>query len=136
MNEHEARRRFASSGVARLATVRADGRPHVVPVCFAVDDDSLVSVVDAKPKRTVALRRLDNVRAHPTVSLLVDHYEDDWATLWWVRVDGRGSVLDSGSQREDAVDRLAAKYPQYRERRPEGAVLLVRDLAWTAWSAR
>jgi PPOX class probable F420-dependent enzyme len=136
MDRAEARRRFSSARVARLATVRSDDRPHVVPVCFAVDEETVLSVVDGKPKRTTALLRLENVRAHPAVSLLVDHYEDDWAALWWVRVDGRASVLDSGSERERAVDRLAAKYPQYREVRPPGAVLVVGDLTWAGWSAR
>ena len=135
MNEGEARRRFAGASVARLATVRADGRPHLVPVCFAVVGDTIVSVVDGKPKRSAALRRLDNVRAQPAVSLLVDHYADDWDRLWWVRVDGRATVVDSGAERDAAIDRLAAKYAQYHEPRPEGAVVVVADLAWHGWSA-
>jgi PPOX class probable F420-dependent enzyme len=135
MNEVEARRRFAAAPVARLATVRADGRPHLVPVCFAVEGDRIVSVVDGKPKRSAALRRLDNVRAQPAVSLLVDHYADDWASLWWVRVDGHATVAESGRVHDEAIDRLAAKYAQYRERRPEGAVLVVADLEWRGWSA-
>jgi PPOX class probable F420-dependent enzyme len=106
-----------------------------VPVCFALEDDTIVSVVDGKPKRSAALRRLDNVRAQPAVSLLVDHYADDWHRLWWVRVDGRATVVESGPEHEWAVDRLAAKYAQYRERRPDGAVLVVADLAWRGWSA-
>ncbi len=135
MQGAEARRRFAASPVARLATVRADGRPHLVPVCFAVDGDTIVSVVDAKPKRSTALRRLDNVRAQPAVSLLVDHYADDWTALWWVRVDGRATVVESGADHERAIDQLAAKYAQYREPRPGGAVVVVADLAWHGWSA-
>ncbi len=110
MDEPELRRRVAASPIARLATVRADGHPHVVPVCFALDDDRIVSVVDQKPKRTTALRRLDNVRTHPAVSLLVDHYDDDWTRLWWVRVDGTATVRDAGPEHESAIDLLAAKY--------------------------
>ena len=82
------RQRLAGARVARLATLTPDGRPHVVPCCFALVEDTLYSAVDGKPKTTLALRRLDNVRAHPACSLLVDHYADDWAALWWVRVDG------------------------------------------------
>ena len=81
--------------MARLATADAGGRPHLVPVVFAVDDDRVYSVVDAKPKRTTALRRLANVAENPAVALLVDHYDDaDWDALWWVRAEGRGRVLE------------------------------------------
>jgi PPOX class probable F420-dependent enzyme len=135
MDERELRRRVVSSSVARLATVRADGHPHVVPVCFAVDGDRIVSVVDQKPKSTTLLRRLDNVRAHPAVSLLVDHYDDDWTRLWWVRVDGTATVRDAGTEHETAVDLLAAKYRQYRDLRPAGAVLEITASRWQGWSA-
>ena len=101
-----------------------------MPVCFAVDGDRIVSVVDHKPKATTALRRLDNVRAHPAVSLLVDHYDDDWARLWWVRVDGTGAVRDAGPEHESAVDLLAAKYAQYRDVRPTGPVLEITAERW------
>jgi PPOX class probable F420-dependent enzyme len=135
MDEHELRRRVASSPVARLATLRADGTPHIVPVCFALDGDRIVSVVDQKPKSTTALRRLDNVRAHPAVSLLVDHYDDDWTQLWWVRVDGTAVVHDVGTEHESAVTLLAAKYRQYRDLRPAGSVLEITALRWQGWSA-
>ena len=85
----EARGRFAAARVARLATADATGQPHLVPVTFAVAGDMVYTAVDAKPKRTTALRRLANVAANPRVSLLVDHYDDDWSRLWWVRADGR-----------------------------------------------
>jgi PPOX class probable F420-dependent enzyme len=91
----EARRRFAAARVARLATADADGRPHLVPVVFVVEGDCVYSVVDAKPKRTTALRRLANVAENPAAALLVDHYDDaDWGALWWVRAEGRGRVLE------------------------------------------
>jgi PPOX class probable F420-dependent enzyme len=135
MDEHELRRRVSSSPVARLATVRADGDPHVVPVCFALDGDRIVSVIDQKPKRTTSLRRLDNVRSHPAVSLLVDHYDDDWTRLWWVRVDGTATVRDAGPEHSSAIDLLVAKYRQYRDLRPLGAVLEITMLRWRGWSA-
>ena len=134
MDDAAARVLVRDARVARLATVRADGRPHVVPICFAlVDDDTVVSAVDHKPKRTDALQRLDNVRATSAVSLLVDHYDDDWTTLWWVRADGTARVVDDGPQHAAAVDALVAKYPPYREHRPVGAVLAITVARWSGW---
>jgi PPOX class probable F420-dependent enzyme len=130
----EARRRFAAVRVARLATADAAGRPHVVPIVFALDGDHIYSAVDAKPKRTTALRRLANVRENPAVAVLVDHYDDDWDRLWWVRADGRGRVLDAGAdEARHAVALLAARYPQQRA---AGAVLAVDVERWSGWSAR
>jgi PPOX class probable F420-dependent enzyme len=130
----EARRRFAAGRVARLATADAAGRPHIVPIVFAVDGDRVYSAVDAKPKRTGALRRLANVRENPAVALLVDHYEEDWDALWWVRADGRGRVLDPGcDEARRAVALLRARYPQQRA---AGAVLAVDVERWSGWSAR
>src|SRR5436305_5995132 len=94
----EARERFRAARVARLATADAAGRPHLVPIVFAVDGDRVYSAVDAKPKRSTQLRRLANVRENPAVALLADHYEDDWEALWWARADGRGRVLDFGAE--------------------------------------
>ena len=87
METVELRRRFASSPVARLSTVRPAGAPHVVPIVFALVGETVFSAVDAKPKRSRDLQRLANVRADPRCALLVDHYEDDWRRLWWVRAD-------------------------------------------------
>ena len=120
MDEHELRRRVASSPVARLATLRADGTPHIVPVCFALEGDRIVSVVDHKPKSTTSLRRLDNVRAHPAVSLLVDHYDDDWTRLWWVRVDGTAIVRDVGTEHESAIESAGGEVPPVPRPAPGG----------------
>jgi PPOX class probable F420-dependent enzyme len=127
------RSRVAAARVGRLATVTPDGRPHLVPCCFALDGDVVVSAVDAKPKSTLALRRLDNLRAHPAAALLVDHYAEDWATLWWVRVDGTGRVLEDGAERDAALAVLAAKYEQYRRDPPPGAVIAIDASSWRAW---
>src|SRR4051812_49360507 len=106
MTGTEARRRFAAARVARLATADADGRPHLVPLVFVVAGETIYSAVDAKPKRTTALRRLANVAANPRVAALVDHYDEDWAALWWVRADGTGRVLDAaGPEAREAVAR-------------------------------
>jgi PPOX class probable F420-dependent enzyme len=121
--------RLAAARVGRLATVGADGRPHVVPVCFAVFEGTIVTAVDAKPKTTRALKRLENVRATGRASLLVDHYEEDWSRLWWVRVDGPAAVIESDA----AIDALAAKYEQYRAARPAGPVIALTPAGWRAW---
>ena len=127
--------RFGAARVARLATTTADGSPHLVPVVFALAGETVWTAVDGKPKSTIALRRLDNVRAHPMVSLLVDHYADDWATLWWVRVDGVATVLDADTAQQ-GLKALVAKYPQYQENPPPGPVLRVDVTRWVSWSAR
>jgi PPOX class probable F420-dependent enzyme len=130
----EACARFAAARVARLATADAAGRPHLVPIAFAVAGDTIYSAVDAKPKRTRALRRLANVRENPAVSLLVDHWdEDDWAALWWVRADGRGRVLDADDPEARRATRLLReRYPRQRD---AGEVLAVDVERWSGWSA-
>jgi PPOX class probable F420-dependent enzyme len=124
-----AEERLALARVGRLATVTAAGRPHVVPVCFALTGGRIVTAVDAKPKTTTALARLDNVRATGGASLLVDHYEEDWSRLWWVRVDGAAEVIESDA----AIDALAAKYEQYRSARPAGPVIAIAPERWRSW---
>ena len=137
MTGEEARARFAAGRVARLATADAEGRPHLVPIVFAVAGDTVYHAVDAKPKRTTRLRRLANARANPRVALLADHYDDaDWTALWWVRADGAARVLEPGeAEAGRAVEHLAARYAQYRETPPEGPVLAVDVERWTGWSA-
>jgi PPOX class probable F420-dependent enzyme len=120
---HDAR--LTAARVARLATTDPDGRPHLVPIVFAVDGDTLYSAVDHKPKRSRTLRRIENARARPDVTVLVDHYEEDWRRLWWIRVRGRARVLDDGEEREQALSLLAEKYEQYRSQPPDGPVLAV-----------
>ena len=130
LSRASAEERLAAARVGRLATVTADGEPHVVPVCFALAGDRIVTAVDAKPKATRALRRLDNVRASGRASLLVDHYEEDWARLWWVRVDGPAAVVDVD---DEALAVLAAKYEQYRAAPPAGPVIALRPERWRSW---
>ena len=136
MDDAERRRRFALARVARLATVDAGGRPHVVPLVFALVQDVVWSAVDAKPKSTYRLRRLANVEATGRASLLVDHFDEDWSALWWVRVDGPAEVLAADDPRAvRGVDALVEKYPQYRDARPAGPVLAIRCETWQSWSA-
>jgi PPOX class probable F420-dependent enzyme len=124
--------RFAASPVARLATVSADGAPHLVPIVFAVDGDTIYSAVDGKPKRSRNLRRLANIAAEPRVSVLVDAYSPDWSQLWWVRADGICTVVDSS---ERAAEALRAKYPQYRQVPLDGPFLHIAVTRWSSWDA-
>jgi PPOX class probable F420-dependent enzyme len=133
VDDDEMRARFRDARVARLATVTGEGRPHVVPCCFVLAGDAVYSAVDAKPKSTLALRRLDNIAAHPHASLLVDYYDDDWATLWWVRADGAARVVTEPTERDDAVAQLAAKYVQYAHTPPPGPVIAIDVETWRAW---
>ena len=133
MTSEEARRRFASARVARLATVRPDGTPHLVPVTFALLDATVYSVVDAKPKRTGELQRLENVRANPRAALLVDHYEEEWRYLWWVRADGTARILEP--EEPEARRAVAALRERYPQQRAAGPVLAVEVERWIGWSA-
>ena len=133
----EARRRFAQAPVGRLATAAADGRPHAVPIVFVLVGDTVYTAVDSKPKRTTSLRRLENITANPRAAVLVDHYDDDWSALWWVRADGRGRILDAAhDESRDAIARLTTKYRQYREQPPGGPVLAIDVDRWSSWAAR
>ncbi|MGY1709212.1 TIGR03668 family PPOX class F420-dependent oxidoreductase [Geodermatophilus sp. SYSU D00758] len=136
MRTAEARERFASCPVARLATVRPDGAPHLVPVTFTAVGDLVYTAVDAKPKRSPRLQRLANLRAEPRCALLVDHYEQDWAALWWVRADGTAEVLDAPDPAHPGLAALAARYPQYRAQPPSGPLLVVTVDRWSGWSSR
>ncbi len=126
--------RLTEARVARLATTDSDGRPHLVPIVFALDGDTLYSAVDRKPKRSSTLRRIENARARPDVTILVDHYEENWGGLWWIRLRGRARVLDDGDERQRALALLQEKYPQYRTEPPDGPVLAVDVTEVREWS--
>jgi PPOX class probable F420-dependent enzyme len=135
-----ARQQFAGARVARLATAGPDGQPHLVPFTFALDghlgqEDRIYSAVDAKPKSSTDLRRLANIRANPRVAVLADHYEDDWGALWWVRAEGRATILDEAAAMAPALALLAGRYPQYREQLPGGPVICIQVTHWTGWAA-
>jgi PPOX class probable F420-dependent enzyme len=124
---------LAEAARGHLATVTPAGRPHIVPCCFVVEGEWIYTAVDAKPKSTLALRRLENVRSRPAVSLLVDAYDEEWADLWWVRIDGTAHVWESGARRDIALAALAEKYRQYRETTPPGPVIGVEITGWRSW---
>jgi PPOX class probable F420-dependent enzyme len=129
------RSRVDRARVARLGTVDAEGRPHLVPICFALDGNVLYSAVDEKPKRTKRLKRLENIRLHPAVTVLIDHYEEDWSSLWWVRLRGEARVLDDDAESRRALLLLAEKYTQYRREPPAGPVIKLEIREWLGWSA-
>lgn len=130
----DARQRFEAASVARLATVSSSGAPHLVPFTFAVDGDLLCFAIDHKPKSTLDLRRLRNIRENDQVSAIVDHYDDDWSQLWWVRADGHAQVVESDEQRSRLIELLQAKYVQYLEHPPEGPVVVIKVSQWSGWS--
>jgi PPOX class probable F420-dependent enzyme len=134
MDTTEMWRRVAAARVARLATADADGRPHIVAISFVLDDQTLYFAVDAKPKRTTNLKRLRNIATNPAVSILMDHYEEEWKSLWWVRLDGTARVVTEEAEGERALDLLAQRYVQYRAARPAGPVVAVSIERMTGWA--
>jgi PPOX class probable F420-dependent enzyme len=135
MDQAEMRRRVEASVVARLATAGEDRRPHIVPICFGLERDTLYFAVDFKHKRTTDLKRLRNLTANPAVSVLIDHYEADWDRLWWVRLDGNARIVTEHGEVERALDLLAQRYEQYRTRRPAGPVVAITIERMAGWSA-
>lgn len=135
MDRAEALIRIAGAPIGHLATVRPDGRPHVVVVTFALTRRNVVTAIDHKPKTTERLQRLANIESNRIVSFLVDHYESDWDRLWWVRVDGPASIHDRGDLRDEAVDALTAKYRQYRSRPPQGPVIAISPDRVSGWAS-
>jgi PPOX class probable F420-dependent enzyme len=142
----EIRSLLGQARVARLATANASGRPHLVPVTFALDaaDDSGTSggadrvyiAIDHKQKTTTNLKRLRNIAENPAVSLLADHYAEDWATLWWARADGQAHILPAGDPgRERPLNLLTAKYPQYAQHPPDGQFIVIAVSHWTGWAS-
>ncbi|RSM86864.1 TIGR03668 family PPOX class F420-dependent oxidoreductase [Kibdelosporangium aridum] len=123
--------RLDDARVARLATVGKDGQPHIVPVTFAARDDVIVIAIDHKPKSTRDLKRLRNIQANDRVSLLVDHYDEDWRHLWWIRADGTARITETAAERAWLIE----KYPQYQAIPPEGPFILIRVTRQTAWSS-
>jgi len=129
------RRRLAEAPVGRLATADGARKPHAVPVCFALSGDVAYFAVDSKPKRTRGLKRLRNIAVNPQVSILVDHYDEDWSRLWWVRADGTARIVADPAESSRAIDLLVDRHPQYRQARPEGPVVAISIAHLSGWSA-
>ena len=141
--EAAARRLLGSARVARLASITEQGRPHLVPVTFALDGDLIYSAIDAKPKTTRRLQRLANIRADGRVAVLADRYDDDWDRLWWARADGLAEILARPAAGQPPgpaglagpLELLAARYPQYRADPPAGPLIRIQVERWTGWAA-
>ncbi len=135
MEQAEALERLARTRIGRFATSGSDDGPHVVPVTFTVVGTALVHMVDHKPKTTYRLKRILNLEEEARASLLVDHYDEDWEALWWVRVDGLATVVSSGPEWEIARAALADKYPQYVEESPDGPAIYLSMDRVTSWES-
>ena len=135
LDQAEARARFAASPVLRLATTGRDGRPHVVPCTFILDEQGRITIgIDNKPKSTSNLRRLRNISENPHVSAIADHYDSDWTQLWWARADGTAAIEQSGAGHRSHWDQLTGKYPQYRDQVLDGPIILVTIESWSGWA--
>lgn len=136
MDRREAIALLESVPVARLATMRADGRPHVVPIVFALDERDVVTAVDAKPKRSKNLARLAHIKVTPQVCVLADHYENDWTRLWWVRVDGFATIERQGESFARGIAALIDRYDQYRTVDLLGPLIRIAPNRITGWKAQ
>lgn len=135
------RRFLDASRVGHLATADAQGAPHVIPVCYVVDDRSLYITVDEKPKRRDRpLKRLRNILENPQAAFIVDRWDEDWTRLGWVMLRGPAEILDAGAEHDRAQALLTARYPQYRAMNIAGlpviALRIARATAWGALSER
>lgn len=128
--------RFGGARVASLATTRRSGGPHLVPVTFALDGETVLTMIDSKPKTTTALKRLANIAATPSVSLLAHHYDENWKQLWWVRIDGEATVSDDPPILSQSRRLLQEKYPQYQDRPPDGPAIVIQisNVTWWEWT--
>jgi len=132
----EAQRRFLEHGrVGHLATADAMGAPHVIPVCYAIADQTLYITVDEKPKRRdIPLKRLRNIRENPKTAFVVDRYDEDWRRLGWVMLRGEAEILEAGSEHDHAQALLRERYPQYRAMQLAGlpviALRIARIASW------
>ena len=115
MKDRRVQTRLREARVARLATGDPQGRPHLVPVCFAYDGRAFYTAIDLKPKRkqSQGLVRVRHIRENPNVALLIDEYREAWNDLWYILVRGKAETLTDGPEHEEALRLLKFKYPQY-----------------------
>ena len=124
--------------VARLATVAAEARPHIVPIVYAYDGEHLYTPIDEKSKRVGAfsLQRVRDLQANSHVALVIDRYAEDWTQLAWVQIRGMAKIVATGSMHTVAVALLHEKYPQYQtmplDQRP---VIMIRPRRILGWRA-
>ncbi len=128
-----------SARIGHLATANATGQPHVIPVCFVFDGEAIYTVLDAKPKSTPLrqLRRVRNILANPQVSLVVDHYEEDWSRLRYLLVLGVAVLLEEGEEWARAIVMLREKYHQYQEMDlDKSPVIKITPVRFVPWSSQ
>jgi PPOX class probable F420-dependent enzyme len=133
VDDREAWERLRSARVGHLATAGPDGTPHVVPFVFVVDGRTIYWAVDAKPKRGRELKRLTNIRANPNVEIAVDHYDENWRNLWWIRAKGAARILEPSAEWDNAIQLLTKKYPQYESNAPPGPVVAIDVVKVVSW---
>jgi len=129
--------RLEAARVARLSTLDAEGKPHLIPICFVWDGSAFYSAIDRKPKQVAPtqLARLKNIEKTPHVALLIDQYDEDWTRLWYVLVRGEAELLTGATEREQAIRLLRAKYPQYDAQMlaDDAPVLRITPVRVVAW---
>jgi PPOX class probable F420-dependent enzyme len=118
--------------IGHLATADRSGKPHLVPVCFAAVHDKLYTAIDEKPKSGRVLKRVQNILENPNVAFLVDHYDEDWSHLGWLRIDGAAEVLSDGPEFELSVQLLQNRYEQYSAMRLS-EIIAIRVLCARSW---
>jgi len=131
--------RLKEARIARLSTLDAKSRPHIVPICFVYESSFFYSAIDQKPKIVAPelLVRLRNIRASSDVALLIDEYDEDWSQLWFILIRGRAKVMPMSARRErgHAICKLREKYPQYTGRMlaPDATIIRIAPERITSW---
>jgi PPOX class probable F420-dependent enzyme len=122
--------------VGHLGLLDDNAHPRVLPVTYAVVADRIWSAVDDKPKGVPGerLARVRWLRARPGSALTVDRYDDDWGKLAWVQLIG-GTTVFGLAGNEDVLNALRERYPQYRERAPQGPLLCLAPERIVYWRA-
>lgn len=85
----------------KLATVRADGRPHVAPIWYDVDGDELVFMTWHESVKAANLRR------DPRVCLCVD---DESPPFSFVQVEGVATIMDQAADLRYWAARIGGRY--------------------------
>ena len=134
--ESEAWQRVADAEHGVLGTIHPERGIDLVPVVYAIDEEHTIFVpVDTvKPKATIRLQRIANIRSDPRCTLLVEHYDPDWSRLWWVRINGDGNEA-LVEDLEQFLPLLADRFPPYADPTSIAAGIVIRPLDITGWAA-
>jgi PPOX class probable F420-dependent enzyme len=133
MDADRCREQLAAAHHGVLGTVHADRGVDAVPVVFVVVGDLIVIPIDTvKPKAGARLQRLRNLEADHRAVLLVDHYDDDWSALWWVRVHGPAHEAEPSV---DQLEQLATAFPAYEVPGAVTSVIVLRVDQVSGWTA-